>query len=79
MGTVGYAASMEQFAPSELLKYCQQAEGQGFTAVMASDHFNPWVPSQGQSGFVWASARVRRSTSTSWLTTGRRRQCGWNG
>src|ERR671917_2786579 len=54
MGTVGYAASMEQFAPSVLLRYCQQAEDQGFTAVMASDHFNPWVPSQGESGFVWS-------------------------
>lgn len=54
MGTIGYAASMEQFAPSELLTYCQLAEEQGFTAVMASDHFNPWVPSQGQSGFVWS-------------------------
>ncbi|MCD6030341.1 MAG: Luciferase-like monooxygenase, partial [Thermomicrobiales bacterium] len=54
MGTVGYAASMEQFAPSDLLRYCQQAEDQGFTAVMASDHFNPWVPSQGESGFVWS-------------------------
>jgi coenzyme F420-dependent glucose-6-phosphate dehydrogenase len=54
MGTIGYAASMEQFAPSALLRYCQQAEDQGFTAVMASDHFNPWVPSQGESGFVWS-------------------------
>src|SRR5581483_7687402 len=26
----------------------------GFTSVMASDHFHPWVPSQGQSAFVWA-------------------------
>jgi coenzyme F420-dependent glucose-6-phosphate dehydrogenase len=53
-GTIGYAASMEQFAPSALLRYCQQAEEQGFTAVMASDHFHPWVPSQGESGFVWS-------------------------
>lgn len=54
MGTIGYAASMEQFSPKELLTYCQLAEELGFTAVMASDHFNPWVPSQGQSGFVWS-------------------------
>ncbi len=50
--TVGYAASFEQFHPTDLLRYCQQAEGVGFAAVMASDHFHPWVPSQGQSGFV---------------------------
>ncbi|MDP9367067.1 MAG: TIGR03557 family F420-dependent LLM class oxidoreductase, partial [Chloroflexota bacterium] len=51
---IGYAASFEQFHPTDLLRYCQQAEGAGFTAVMASDHFHPWVPSQGQSAFVWA-------------------------
>lgn len=54
MGRIGYAASMEQFSPSALLTYCRQAEDQGFTSVMASDHFHPWVPSQGQSGFVWS-------------------------
>ncbi|MCC6314911.1 MAG: TIGR03557 family F420-dependent LLM class oxidoreductase [Thermomicrobiales bacterium] len=54
MGVVGYAASFEQFHPTDLLKYCQQAEGAGFTSVMASDHFHPWVPAQGQSGFVWS-------------------------
>ena len=54
MGTVGYAASFEQFHPTDLLRYCQEAERAGFGAVMASDHFHPWVPSQGHSAFVWA-------------------------
>jgi coenzyme F420-dependent glucose-6-phosphate dehydrogenase len=54
MGTLGYAAMFEQFTPSELLRFCEQAEDQGFTSVMASDHFHPWTPQQGQSGFVWA-------------------------
>jgi coenzyme F420-dependent glucose-6-phosphate dehydrogenase len=54
MVTMGYAAMFEQFTPSDLLKYCQQAEEVGFTSVMASDHFHPWVPAQGQSGFVWS-------------------------
>jgi coenzyme F420-dependent glucose-6-phosphate dehydrogenase len=54
MGILGYAASMEQFAPSALLRLCRMAEERGFHAVMASDHFHPWVPSQGQSGFVWS-------------------------
>lgn len=54
MATIGYAAMFEQFAPSDLLRYSQQAEQQGFTSIMASDHFHPWTPSQGQSGFVWA-------------------------
>jgi len=54
MGMVGYAASFEQFHPTDLLTYSQQAEQAGFGAVMASDHFHPWVPSQGHSAFVWA-------------------------
>jgi G6PDH family F420-dependent oxidoreductase len=54
MGIVGYAASFEQFHPTDLLNYCQRAEQAGFTSVMASDHFHPWVPSQGQSAFVWS-------------------------
>lgn len=54
MPTIGYAAMFEQFAPSELLRFSQLAEGAGFTSVMASDHFHPWTPSQGQSGFVWS-------------------------
>jgi G6PDH family F420-dependent oxidoreductase len=53
MGTLGYAAMFEQFTPTDLLRYCEVAEDQGFTAVMASDHFHPWTPQQGQSGFVW--------------------------
>ncbi|MGH2530806.1 MAG: TIGR03557 family F420-dependent LLM class oxidoreductase [Thermomicrobiales bacterium] len=54
MGIVGYAASFEQFHPTDLLTWSKQAERAGFEAVMASDHFHPWVPSQGQSAFVWA-------------------------
>ena len=54
MGNVGYAASFEQFHPTDLLKWCQRAEAVGFGSVMASDHFHPWVPSQGQSAFVWS-------------------------
>ncbi|MBA2469074.1 MAG: TIGR03557 family F420-dependent LLM class oxidoreductase [Chloroflexia bacterium] len=54
MGSIGYAASFEQFHPTDLLSYSQQAEGAGFSVVSASDHFHPWVPSQGHSAFVWS-------------------------
>ncbi len=54
MGAVGYAASFEQFHPNDLLSYCQAAERNGFEVVTASDHFHPWVPSQGHSAFVWS-------------------------
>ena len=41
MGMIGYAAMFEQFHPTDLLRYCRQAEDAGFPAVMASDHFHP--------------------------------------
>ncbi len=44
----------EQFTPTDLLRYCEVAEANGFTSVMASDHFHPWTPQQGQSAFVWS-------------------------
>ena len=54
MGKIGYAVMCEQFGPSELIDYSKAAEESGFTALMVSDHFHPWVPSQGNSPFAWA-------------------------
>ena len=54
MGTLGYAAMFEQFAPNDLLKWSRMAEDAGFGSVMASDHFHPWSEAQGQSGFSFA-------------------------
>ncbi|TDE97243.1 TIGR03557 family F420-dependent LLM class oxidoreductase [Occultella glacieicola] len=51
--TIGYAAMLEQFHPREVLSYATQAEAHGFSGVMAADHYQPWVPAQGQASFVW--------------------------
>lgn len=50
---VGYAAMLEQFPPREVLELAALAERHGFDGVMASDHFAPWTPRQGQASFVW--------------------------
>ena len=50
---VGYAAMLEQFHPTEAVALAVYAEEHGFSGVMAADHFQPWVPQQGQSAFVW--------------------------
>jgi G6PDH family F420-dependent oxidoreductase len=50
---IGYAAMCEQFHPTELVSLSAYAESQGFTGVMAADHFQPWVPAQGQAPYVW--------------------------
>ena len=44
---------LEQFHPTEALVLSEYAESKGFSGVMAADHFQPWVPAQGQSAFVW--------------------------
>lgn len=67
---LGYAAMFEQFGPNELLRYCQQAEANGFEAVMASDHFHPWTPEQGQSAFVWAWLGALGATTKLRMGTG---------
>jgi coenzyme F420-dependent glucose-6-phosphate dehydrogenase len=55
MAKIGYAAMLEQFHPTDLLDYCEQAEGAGFEAgFMVSEHFHPWTPQQGQSAFAWS-------------------------
>jgi probable non-F420 flavinoid oxidoreductase len=51
---IGFHASHEQFAPSELLKYTVAAEQAGFDCAMSSDHFKPWSRSQGHSGHSWS-------------------------
>jgi coenzyme F420-dependent glucose-6-phosphate dehydrogenase len=51
--TVGYAAMLEQFGPQEVVGYQVLAEQHGFSGCMAADHFQPWVPQQGQAAFVW--------------------------
>lgn len=51
---IGYHASHEQFAPSQLLKFSLLAKNAGFRAINSSDHFYPWSERQGQSGFSFA-------------------------
>src|ERR1700719_2912021 len=50
---IGYAAMLEQFGPIEVTEYTALAEQHGFTGAMAADHFQPWVPQQGNAAFVW--------------------------
>ncbi|MDB5644308.1 MAG: putative dehydrogenase protein [Hyphomicrobiales bacterium] len=54
MALIGYHASHEQFAPSELLRFVRHAESTGFRCAMSSDHFKPWGSAQGHSGYAWS-------------------------
>lgn len=71
---LGYKASSEQFAPSELLAYSVEAEQVGFDSVFISDHLQPWRHTGGHSpaALPWLGAlgaRTERiSIGTSVLT-----------
>jgi G6PDH family F420-dependent oxidoreductase len=51
---LGYWLSSEEHAPAALVEHAVAAESAGFRTAMISDHLAPWLPQQGQSGFVWA-------------------------
>ena len=50
---IGYWLSSEEHGPRELVANAQRAEAAGFSYVLVSDHFHPWVNAQGHSPFVW--------------------------
>lgn len=51
---IGIAAALEQFGPTESVRLAALAEQHGFSGQMAADHFQPWVPAQGEASFVWS-------------------------
>lgn len=50
---IGYAAMLEQFAPTAVIDAAVRAEQHGFRGVMATDHFQPWLPRHGAAAHVW--------------------------
>ncbi|RPI78401.1 MAG: TIGR03557 family F420-dependent LLM class oxidoreductase [Chloroflexi bacterium] len=54
MAKIGYALSSEEHPPLDLVRYGKIAEESGFNFIMVSDHFHPWLESQGHSPFVWS-------------------------
>jgi G6PDH family F420-dependent oxidoreductase len=54
MAQLGYALSSEEHRPNDLVRFAQRAEEVGFSFALISDHFHPWLESQGQSPFVWS-------------------------
>jgi coenzyme F420-dependent glucose-6-phosphate dehydrogenase len=61
---LGYKASAEQFAPTELLDYAVLAEAVNFDSVWISDHFQPWRHTGGHGPFslAWLGALGARTS-----------------
>ena len=54
MAEFGYTMMCEQSRPDQLVRDVRQAEEAGFDFSVISDHYQPWLDSQGHSGYAWA-------------------------
>ena len=67
----GYKLSSEGFGPKELVRQAVLAEASGFDFVEISDHYHPWLDSQGHSPFAWTVlGAIAASTDSVGLATG---------
>ncbi len=67
----GYKLAAEGFGPKELVRQAQLAEASGFDFVEISDHFHPWLDSQGHSPFAWSVlGAIAAGTDSLGLATG---------
>jgi G6PDH family F420-dependent oxidoreductase len=54
MTRFGYTMMCEQSRPDQLVRDVQGAEQAGFEFSVISDHYQPWLESQGHSGYAWS-------------------------
>ncbi|MFG6503142.1 LLM class F420-dependent oxidoreductase [Microbacterium sp. P05] len=70
MTRFGYTLMTEQSGPRELVKYATAAEGAGFDFLVSSDHYSPWLTTQGHAPYAWTVlGAVAQATSTVELMT----------
>ncbi|MGY4647870.1 LLM class F420-dependent oxidoreductase [Mycobacterium sp. URHB0021] len=54
MTRFGYTLMTEQSGPKELVRYAVSAERVGFDFEVSSDHYFPWLSSQGHAPYAWS-------------------------
>jgi G6PDH family F420-dependent oxidoreductase len=54
MTRFGYTLMTEQSGPKELVAYAAGAEAVGFDFAVSSDHYSPWLMSQGHAPYAWS-------------------------
>lgn len=54
MTRFGYTLMTEQSGPKDLVRYAQSAENVGFDFEVSSDHYFPWLSSQGHAPYAWS-------------------------
>jgi alkanesulfonate monooxygenase SsuD/methylene tetrahydromethanopterin reductase-like flavin-dependent oxidoreductase (luciferase family) len=66
----GYTLMTEQAGPRELVDHAVRAEQVGFDFEVMSDHFSPWLSSQGHAPYAWSVlGAVAHATSRVGLMT----------
>ena len=77
MVNFGYTLMTEQSGPKELVRYAIAAEQVGFDFEVSSDHYSPWLTSQGHAPYAWtvlgavaqATERVERILTPNFLAS----------
>src|SRR3954471_10761016 len=69
MPEYGYFLSSEEHGAPALVRFAQQAEQAGFRSIWISDHYHPWLDSQGESAFVWCTIGGIAATTELRVTT----------
>jgi G6PDH family F420-dependent oxidoreductase len=54
MTQIGYTMMCEQAGPKQLVRDVALAEQAGFDFAVISDHYSPWLESQGHSPYAWS-------------------------
>ena len=55
MTRFGYTLMTEQSGPKDLVRYAVTAETAGFDFEVCSDHYSPWLASQGHAPHAWTT------------------------
>jgi G6PDH family F420-dependent oxidoreductase len=70
MTNFGYTLMTEQSGPKDLVRYAVAAENVGFDFEVSSDHYSPWLVSQGHAPYAWTVlGAVAQATSRVELAT----------
>ncbi|OBF16369.1 LLM class F420-dependent oxidoreductase [Mycobacterium sp. ACS4331] len=70
MTRFGYTLMTEQAGPRELVQHAVAAERTGFDFEVCSDHFSPWLTTQGHAPHAWTTlGAVAHATDTVELMT----------
>ena len=70
MTRFGYTLMTEQSGPRDLVSYAVAAEEAGFDFEVSSDHYSPWLMSQGHAPYAWSVlGAVAQATSRVELAT----------